>query len=46
MAGIRAEEVSRQREVRAYGLPPGIGSAHAIGWISTLRKKNPQRASR
>jgi len=36
MAGIRAEEVSQPREVRAYGLTPGIGGADAIGWISTL----------
>jgi hypothetical protein len=39
MAGIRAEEVNRPRDVRAYGLTPGIGGAHAIGWISTLRTK-------
>jgi hypothetical protein len=39
MAGIRAEEVNRPREVRAYGLTPGIGGAHVIGWISTLRTK-------
>ena len=39
MAGIRAEEVNRLREVRAYGLTPGIGGAHAIGWISILRTK-------
>jgi hypothetical protein len=39
MAGIRTEEVNRPREVRAYGLTPGIGGAYAIGWISTLRTK-------
>ncbi len=39
MAGIRAEEVNRPREVRAYGLTPGIGGAHAIDWVSTLRTK-------
>jgi hypothetical protein len=39
MAGIRAEEVNRPREVRAYGLTTGIGGADAIGWISTLRTK-------
>jgi hypothetical protein len=36
MAGIRAEEVNRPREVRAYGLTLGIGGAEAIGWTSTL----------
>jgi hypothetical protein len=36
-AWLRAEEVNRPREVRAYGLTPEIGGAHAIGWISTLR---------
>jgi hypothetical protein len=30
MAGIRAEEVNRRREVRTYGLTPGIGGADAI----------------
>ena len=39
MAGIRAEEMNRPRWVRAYGLTPGIGGSHAIGWISTLRTK-------
>ena len=39
MAGIRTEEVNRPREVRTYGLTPGIGGADAIGWISTLRTK-------
>jgi len=29
--GIRAENVNRPREVRAYGLTRGIGGAHAAG---------------
>ncbi len=39
MARIRAEEVNRPRAVRAYGLTPGIGGAHALGWIPALRTK-------
>jgi hypothetical protein len=35
MAGIRAEEVNRPREVRAYGSTPGIGGADAI--VSDVR---------
>jgi hypothetical protein len=33
MAGVQAEEVTGPRDVRAYGLRPGIGSADANGLV-------------
>ena len=49
MARILAEEVNRPREVRAYGLTPGIGGAQPadeeiIAWIpASLQEKIRER---
>ena len=44
MAGIRAEEVNRPREARAYGLIPGIGDAYAIGWNLDFADENLRKS--
>jgi hypothetical protein len=40
MAGLRAKEVNRPSEVRAYGLTLGIGGAQSR-WRASFAARNP-----
>jgi hypothetical protein len=45
MAGVHAEEVNRPREVRAYGLRPGIGGADANGLVLDFADENLRKVA-